>query len=316
VRFGRRRIGGRASLLGGLSGYAQEFPQHPWTYKRLDPNKTAALGYEGFWSGRCGYGVFIAIVGQLGYKFPYEMFICFQGGIEDFGSLCGALNGAACAIGLLTTGKGGKLGKEGPRKYLISDLYVWYEKTRLPLYKPAKQNKPTKPIPSSETGSVLCHSTLARWAKKSGFTMDSDERSERCARVTADVAKKTAEILNANLAGKFKFGGLGDHAKYCFKCHEVKMEHGVKTRWTAPSATRALWAISLRTTRNPIESKMLTEPPGPSGGFLLPERTGTHAEPAAYGRPRSFISAAYFSCLFLMDELHMHMPRAIRAPLQ
>jgi hypothetical protein len=219
-----------ASLLGGLSGYAKEFPPHPWTYRKLDPKKTAELGYEGFWTGRCGYGTFNAIIGQLGYQFPSEMFIGFQGGIEDFGSLCGALNGAACAIGLLTQGKGGKLGKEGPRKELISELYIWYEKTKLPIFKPAKQNKETKPIPSAETGSVLCHSTLARWAKKSGFTMDSNERSERCARVTADVARKTAEILNANLAGSFKFGGLGDHAKYCYKCHEVKMEHGAKVK--------------------------------------------------------------------------------------
>lgn len=123
---------------GGLTGCGKGLPPHPWTYKKLDPAKTEKLGYDGFWEGRCGYAVFNAIVSQLGYQFPSEMFIGFKGGTVDFGSLCGALNGAACAIGLFTLGKGGKKGKDGPRDNIISELYIWYEKSQLPIFKPEK----------------------------------------------------------------------------------------------------------------------------------------------------------------------------------
>lgn len=43
--------------------------------------------------------------------------------------------------------------------------------------------------------------------------------NERCRRLTADVAAKTVELLNANLREPCKFAGLSPEVKSCLSCH-------------------------------------------------------------------------------------------------
>ncbi|MDK2384835.1 MAG: hypothetical protein QI199_08565, partial [Candidatus Korarchaeota archaeon] len=49
--------------------------------------------------------------------------------------------------------------------------------------------------------SVLCHVSVSRWCVASGYASGSAERSERCGRLTGDVAAKAVELLNANMRG-------------------------------------------------------------------------------------------------------------------
>ncbi len=77
-----------------------------WSYVKLDPDITAGIAYQGHNEGGCMYGVFKSIVSQLEKKnsesnitFPYHMMKYGSGGVGNYGSVCGALNGAAAAIG-------------------------------------------------------------------------------------------------------------------------------------------------------------------------------------------------------------------------
>jgi len=57
--------------------------------------------------------------------------------------------------------------------------------------------KSKKSLPQSISHSVLCHVSVGRWCAVSGYASGSPERSERCARLTGDVAAMTAKLLNA-----------------------------------------------------------------------------------------------------------------------
>ena len=81
----------------------------PWNYKKLDSDIVAVRAYKGYHKNGCMYATFEAIIGTLGDKFgspystfPFDMMKYGAGGIAGWGTLCGALNGAAAAIGLLS----------------------------------------------------------------------------------------------------------------------------------------------------------------------------------------------------------------------
>lgn len=94
-----------------------------------------------------------------------------------------------------------------PRKVAIpmqKELYRWYEVTAFPVYQPMPGTaKIDTPLIANASDSILCHVSVARWCKKSGFDANSPERSERCARITADVARKTAELIFAQMDKSF-----------------------------------------------------------------------------------------------------------------
>lgn len=80
-----------------------------WTTHKLDPNETAQRAYDGFYlHGRgCCYGVFSSVIGQMGEKYgaPYDTFPLFMmkfgySGVSNWGTLCGALMGAAAMYAL------------------------------------------------------------------------------------------------------------------------------------------------------------------------------------------------------------------------
>jgi len=186
----------------GIQGRAQEVPNWPWPYEALDLEEVALQGYEGYYEGKCSFGAFHAIVGALadkvGYPFniiPTEMLYFGHGGVVGWGNYCGALNGACAAINLVTN-------KEGADA-LIKELNLWYEQTPIPLYKPSSPKVEIPDDAVSIAGSTLCHVSVTRWCNATGFKAKSKERSERCARLTAQVAQKAAELLNLYHAGAF-----------------------------------------------------------------------------------------------------------------
>ncbi len=211
------------AILGGGEAEAAK-KKSTWDYHLLDPVETEYLGYQGFYEGRCSWGSFKSIIGQLGDKhgepyksFPFEMMKYGTAGVAFWGSLCGALNGSAAAIGLLHTGK--------TRDRIISSLYAWYEKTKLPIYSPQEPVYPCK-MDTSISHSVLCHRSVGQWCKVSGNKFTSKEKLERCARVVGDVAKKAVTLLNAERKHALKTIPISTTATECLSCHGANKKEG------------------------------------------------------------------------------------------
>jgi hypothetical protein len=205
---------GAASGFGLAGGYRIGKPnggsaqaQHPFGYPEtgLNVEKTRELGYAGFQGivlpdgsrhGGCAFGTFNAIIGQLAEvvgapytNIPVQMMDWAGAGVVGFGTLCGTLNGASAAIGLICSGS-------DARAY-VSDLLTWYSEASLPtnLY------APTGELPQSRADSNLCHVSLTHWCRESGFASGSPERAERCSRLSGDVAAKAVEMLNTSALG-------------------------------------------------------------------------------------------------------------------
>lgn len=190
-----------------------------WRYMQLDPDIAADLACENYSKGGCMFGIFSSILTLLGNKigepytsFPLHMMKYGHGGVGGYGSLCGTLNGSAALIGLL-------IENIKNRDALIQDLFLWYETTELPIYKSRNTDQNTKTI-TSVSNSVLCHASTTQWSKVSKLKMNSEERRERCKCLTADVARKTVDILNDYFnGGYFTSDGPGETASLCLQCH-------------------------------------------------------------------------------------------------
>lgn len=194
-----------------------------WTYRTLDYREVQPITHEEFYYNGwgCGYAVMVSIVGLLGKKygapynsFPFSMMEVGKSGVSEWGTLCGALLGAASAMALFWGRK--------DRDPMIDELFRWYETTAFPTYQPAKGLKVGLggALPTSVSDSVLCHISVSRWSYSSGIGAQTPERSERCARLSADVAKKAVEIMNAKVAGTFAVAqAKSETYEQCVTCH-------------------------------------------------------------------------------------------------
>ncbi len=229
-----------------------EIPALPWPYKEIDPEYVRKLGHLGYYNEECGGGAFWAIMTALKEKvgFPFttiplptvQDFIDnvklpkkqkkhFQvpmqygvGGVANFGSLCGAPNGAAAAITYIVPFEEAK--KIIPRllRYYEtanfptdqSNIYASNHKFLVPKY------KSDKVLPQSPSESVLCHVSVGKWCEHSGYASGSKERSERCGRLTGDIAAMAIEMVNAYYKGKLEEiypMKLSHETTGCRSCH-------------------------------------------------------------------------------------------------
>lgn len=224
--------GGGAGLLTMAYGFKpqdqpDEVPQkldynHPegsWNYVPLDPEVTAQLAYDYYSEGSCMYGTIKSVVSQLAQtygepyaSFPIHMFKYGHGGVGGYGSVCGAINGAAALIGLL-------IAEKSVQDRMITDMFQWYEKESFPAFRPVKPALDYVPAPSV-SNSILCHASNTNWCKATGFKVASAERKERCRRLTADVAGKITASLNDAVANVYVTGMHGNEAaNTCVTCH-------------------------------------------------------------------------------------------------
>jgi hypothetical protein len=158
-----------------------------------------------------------------------------HGGIGGYGMVCGALNGAAALIGLMVAEK--KI-----QDSLITGLFRWYEKTKLPEFKPRTPLLDFTP-PASECRSTLCHGSTTNWGKASGFKVASDQRKERCRRLTGDVATKTTVVLNEYFNNTYiSVGHDQETVRKCMTCHgkEGKLGNTAGKMNCAPCHTESL----------------------------------------------------------------------------
>jgi hypothetical protein len=186
----------------------------PWPYQQLDPELAAQRGFDRYNQHHCMYGAFEAIVAPLAEKlgapysdFPFDMFTYGAGGINGWGTICGALNGAAAAFQLLSP-------KPEP---LIDTLFNWYETEPLPNFYP-------KGAKFAEVRSVadspLCHQSIVNWCKVARKKAYSAERKERCGTITASVARHAVLLLNEQANGKLVTLAVAPATHTCQSCHE------------------------------------------------------------------------------------------------
>ena len=114
---------------------------------------------------------------------PAEMFVNGKTGYGA-GSLCGSLGGASAIVGLMCAPEDASA--------IIKELFNWYTTTNLPIYQPEiEAETPTV------AKSVNCADSVTTFMAAAGIAEMSDPRRlARCGGVSADVAKKTAELLN------------------------------------------------------------------------------------------------------------------------
>lgn len=209
-------IGDAEGQAAGAAPAADAMGRLPWPYRPLDADAMGNAAFAANGRGGCMYAVFEPIAGavarQLGAPysaFPFGMFGYGAGGVAGWGSLCGALNGAAAALALLSA-------RPQP---LISELYAWYEREALPDFLPAGARFPNV---TSVSGSVLCHVSLTRWANASGKKMASPERAERCGALAASVARKTVLLLNSQGAAGQSLAAPEQATATCLSCHGTR----------------------------------------------------------------------------------------------
>jgi Putative redox-active protein (C_GCAxxG_C_C) len=225
-----------ASAVPGLSSKAEAVggatEKWPWPYVKLDPDKSAEIAYNEWYRVFCGAAVINSVFSQLREKvgepyksFPSDAFVFLEGGTVGWGTICGSNAGANIVsnviIGPRTAGpdceNGAKIG---------SDILNWYCNTPLPSYTPNVPKQATKIIQTTSQ-SPLCHVSVGKWMKASGYAFVSPERKDRCARVAASVAYQLVQKLNAWKDGKYivaaswtPVADVGITAQQnCMECH-------------------------------------------------------------------------------------------------
>lgn len=218
VTLGMLAVSGMGSLLSSCSTEEKAAAiEVPWPYDKVDPELAAERAYERYYQGGCMYGGFEGVVGELKASvgapytaFPSVMMKYGGGGVAGWGSLCGALNGAAAAISLTSD--------PAVRNKIISELYAWYSMEALPTYKPKSPKFDS--IQTSVAGSQLCHVSVTKWSNATGIATGDPQRAERCAWLTASVAKYTAELLNQQMDGTFALvHPVPAEVQSCLSCH-------------------------------------------------------------------------------------------------
>ena len=187
----------------------------PWGYKKLDLQEVGEIAYEAWYGKFCCQAVVEGLlkplqksIGEPYASLPLNAFKWGHGGAVGWGTLCGTMTGAGIATGFIA-------GHEG--EAILNDVIAWYADTTLPIYKPARPKAQFTNVNQSD--SPLCHISVGKWMKKEGVKFFSPERKERCARISADVAMRTAKLLNDWADGKFK-PSHGSNVK----------EHGITTQ--------------------------------------------------------------------------------------
>lgn len=231
---------GQLGQAGTVNKAADAAPTWPFPYKALDPEDIRKRAHKFYYDGGCGYGAFNAMVGALqeavGAPYtgiPTQMLYFGSGGGAGWGTLCGALNGAAAAISVILD--------RTSASAMIGELFGWYTTASLPsdisndyaVRQAFLVNRNTNALKQTQPGTPLCHGSVSSWCTLSGYKATDPERAERCARLTGDVAAKAVEMLNAASQGAFKPAFVpAKVVAECQTCHSTgtinNVQSGVK----------------------------------------------------------------------------------------
>ncbi|WP_456385732.1 C-GCAxxG-C-C family protein [Desulfolithobacter sp.] len=202
----------------------------PWPYEKLDPAKTAEICYNEWYRVFCGCAVINSVFSQLREKigepytsFPVDAFVFLEGGQVGWGTICGSPAGANIVANLII---GPRIAGSPVGHQISADIMQWYSEADMPVFTPAKPRL-TKKLVKTVSDSPLCHISVGKWMKASGYPLKSAERKDRCARVAASTAYRLVELLNDWKDGKYEetsdfsapseFGITGQYN--CDECH-------------------------------------------------------------------------------------------------
>ena len=198
--------GGLAALTSGGMGFLSNVEakggpteKWPWPYVKLDPQKTAEIAYDEWYRVFCGAAVVSSVFSQLREKvgepyktFPIDAFIFLEGGVSGWGTICGSNAGANIVSNLII---GPRTAGSEDGMLMGSEMMQWYSDASMPVYTPNAPRIKSE-IPKTVSDSPLCHISVGKWMKAAGKNLNSPERRDRCARVTASVAYHLVELLN------------------------------------------------------------------------------------------------------------------------
>ena len=193
-----------SSLVGAnaRNAFAYKY-ETEFKYVKLDPAEVGEITYKNYFTRWCASSVIAGFVELLKDKaggqwkdFPIDAMRWAHGGLAGWGALCGTLTGAGTVIGLCNS-------ETDTAEQMANDLAFYYSYTELPSYQPKKIIK-TKLSNMSIAGTPVCHISVGRWMRASGEAFLSDARAERCARLAANVAMETTQMLNDWKDGRYK----------------------------------------------------------------------------------------------------------------
>ncbi len=231
-------VGIAALTAGGLGVFSKAeakgggTEKWPWPYEKLDPEKTAEIAYAEWYRVFCGAAVINSVFSQLSEKvgepytsFPSDAFVFLEGGMVGWGTICGSNAGANIVANTII---GPRIaGPECENGAAIgADILQWYSEAALPTFTPKEPRQKAK-IMQTTSNSPLCHVSVGKWMKASGYAISSPERRDRCARVAASVAYNLVKDLNAWKDGTYKAksswkpaSNMGITAQQnCTECH-------------------------------------------------------------------------------------------------
>lgn len=198
--------------------------QWPFPYVAIDPEEARLGAHHLYWNDKdCCAGVFGGIsqllekaIGSPWTNIPIEIMLFGRAGGAGWGSLCGALNGAAAIISLVTS--------KADSEPLINELWGWYTTEDLPSTaansKTYLDQQYVGSLVSNISGSVLCHPSVSQWCLVAGKKITDVERKERCGRLAGDVASKTVQLLNEYFNHSFvSTFHDSDTVTSCMVCH-------------------------------------------------------------------------------------------------
>lgn len=220
-------LGGFLPSAHAIGGPTEKWP---WPYEKLDPTATAELAYKEWYRVFCGCAVISSVFTQLREKvgepytsFPIDAFVFLEGGVASWGTICGSCAGANIVANLII---GPRIAGAAEGHLIGTDVMQWYCESALPVFKP-KEPKIHEPIPQTISESPLCHVSVGKWMAIADKSINSPERKDRCARVTASVAYHLVELLNAWKDDDYdEEGDWAPNSKYginaqpnCMECH-------------------------------------------------------------------------------------------------
>lgn len=192
-----------AGTLGGVKEAAAYKYSSEYKYKKLDVDEVGRIAYENYFKRWCCSTVVAGLVeplrktvGGAWKDFPIDAYRWAHGGMAGWGALCGTMPGAGIVIGLVTN-------DTDTAEEMVNDLAFYYSYTELPTFTP---DKPLKASIKHKTiaGTPVCHISVGRWMRAEGVGFLTNERAERCARLSANIAMEAARMLNAWADGKYK----------------------------------------------------------------------------------------------------------------
>jgi hypothetical protein len=199
---------------------------------QIDVAAVKETAYHGYYEGGCCHGAFkgllteLAKVGQPFNLLPMDFGKFGGGGIASYGSICGAALGSILIQNFV-------MSNAGARAAMMTDILRWYEREVFPKYDPvaidAGETALTLDFSAGNLvhlgvvpGSHLCHASVSSWCTANGVSASGTDKKARCSRLTADVAGKVAEMLNAYLTGGAYTAATIDAASAgCLGCHSA-----------------------------------------------------------------------------------------------